>query len=125
MSRNGRRLKILAFSGLLAAAGLNVVSAGQSWAICAAPVAGHTVVVTVGVATSASPKTVISTCPAGHPVHGVGFITVGAGVGEVFLNAAFPNQPLPVGTSVPITASEDQGGGAGNWAIRTFAICAL
>lgn len=96
----------------------------QSWAICAAPVAGHTVVVTVGVATSASPKTLTSTCPAGRPVHGVGFLTVGAGVGEIFLNAAFPNPPLPVGTSVPVTASEDQGGVAGNWAIRTFAICA-
>lgn len=96
----------------------------QTWAICAAPVAGHTVVVTVGVATSASPKTLTSTCPAGRPVHGIGFITVGAGVGEIFLNAAFPNPPVPAGTSVPVTASEDQGGVAGNWAIRTFAICA-
>ena len=96
----------------------------QSWAICAAPVAGHTVVVTTSVANSASPKTQTSFCPTGRPVHGVGFQTAGSGVGEIFLNAAFPNPPLPVGTSVPVTASEDQGGVVGFWAIRTFAICA-
>ena len=95
----------------------------QSWAICAAPVAGHTMVVTSGVANSVSPKTQTSGCPAGRPVHGVGFQLAGSGVGELFLNAAFPNPPLPVGTNVPVTASEDQGGVVGFWAIRTFAIC--
>lgn len=96
----------------------------QSWAICAAPVAGHTVVITTSVANSTSPKTQTSACPAGRPVHGVGFQTAGSGVGEIFVNAAFPNPTAPVGTSVPVTASEDQGGVVGFWAIRTFAICA-
>jgi hypothetical protein len=94
----------------------------QAWAICAAPVAGHTVVVTTGVANSASPKIQISACPAGLSVHGLGF-QFGGGVGEIFLNMAFPNPAAPVGTSVPVIASEDQSGFAGNWAIRTFAIC--
>jgi len=96
----------------------------QSWAICAAPVAGHTVVITTSVANSVSPKTQTSTCPPGRPVHGIGFQTAGSGVGEIFVNAAFPNPAVPVGTSVPVTASEDQGGVVGFWAIRTFAICA-
>ena len=95
----------------------------QAWAICAAPVAGLVVVPTAGIFDSTSPKTLTSTCPVGRPVHGLGFVIVG-GTGEIFLNAAFPNPAAPVGTSVPVAASEDQTGFAGNWAIRTFAICA-
>jgi len=78
----------------------------QSWAICAAPVAGHTVVVTVGVATSASPKTLTSTCPAGRPVHGVGFLTVGAGVGE--RSSSTPPTPTRHSPSAPASRSPPQ-----------------
>ena len=96
----------------------------QAWAICAAPVAGHVVVVTTSVIDSTSPKTQISNCPAGRPVHGLGF-QFGGGTGEILLNAAFPNPPAPVGTNVPVVASEDQSGFAGNWGVRSFAICAV
>jgi hypothetical protein len=96
----------------------------QAWAICAAPVAGATMVITASAANSLSPKTQISNCPAGRPVHGVGFQFGGSGVGEIFLNMAFPNPPGPVGMNVPVVASEDQTGVVGIWAIRTFAICA-
>lgn len=95
----------------------------QAWAICAAPVAGLTVAATTSVFNSGSPKVQTSGCPAGLSVHGVGF-QFGGGTGEIFLNAAFPNPVAPVGTSVPVVASEDQTGFAGNWLIRTIAICA-
>jgi hypothetical protein len=95
----------------------------QSWAICAGPVAGQTVVITTSAFDSTSPKSQTSGCPTGLSVHGVGF-QFGGGTGEIFLNAAFPNPTAPVGTSVPVTASEDQSGFLGNWSIRTFASCA-
>ncbi|MGH8575155.1 MAG: hypothetical protein ACREX8_21680, partial [Gammaproteobacteria bacterium] len=76
-----------------------------------------------GVASSTSPKIQTSACPAGTSVHGVGF-QFGGGLGEILLNMAFPNPTVPVGTSVPVVASEDQTGFLGNWAIRTYAICA-
>lgn len=95
----------------------------QAWAICAAPVAGNVVAATTSVFDSTSPKLQTSSCPAGLAVHGVGF-QFGGGIGEIFLNAAIPNPLLPVGTQVPVLASEDQSAFAGNWAIRSFAICA-
>ncbi len=95
----------------------------EAWAICAAPVAGHVMVITASVANSVSPKTQTSICPAGRPVHGLGFQFGGSGVGELFLNTAYPNPTVPFGANVPITASEDQTGVVGFWAIRTFAIC--
>lgn len=95
----------------------------QAWAICAAPVAGHTVVITTSPINSASPKVQTAVCPAGLSVHGLGFQFGGVGVGEIFLNMAFPNPVAPVGTNVPVGASEDQSGVVGNWAVRTFAIC--
>ncbi|HEY0640447.1 MAG TPA: hypothetical protein VGD67_22690 [Pseudonocardiaceae bacterium] len=95
----------------------------QSWAICASPVPGHSVSVTTGVIDSTSPKTQVANCPGGTFVHGVGFQFGGVGVGEIFLNLVFPN-PMPVGTGVPVVASEDQTGVAGNWGIRTYAVCA-
>lgn len=95
----------------------------QAWAICAAPVAGHTVAVTTSLGNSFSPKAQTATCPAGLSVHGVGF-QFGGGTGEILLNAASPSPAAPVGTSVPVLASEDQGGFAGNWAIRSYASCA-
>ena len=94
----------------------------QSWAICAGPV-GQTVATSSSAVDSTSPKTQTAACPPSLLVHGVGFQLAG-GTGEIFLNAAFPNPSAPVGTSVPVTASEDQSGFAGNWSIRTFASCA-
>lgn len=96
----------------------------QAWAICtAAPVAGHIAVSTSGASSSVSPKTTTSTCPAGRPVHGLGF-QLGGSLPDLFLNAAYPNPQAPVGTSVPVTFSEGQAGLIGLWAIRTVAICA-
>lgn len=95
----------------------------QSWGICAAPVAGAVMVATTSVIDSSSPKVQISNCPAGLSVHGLGF-QFGGGVGEIMLNMAFPNPAAPVGTGVPVVASEDQTGFAGNWGVRTFASCA-
>lgn len=95
----------------------------QAWAICAAPVPGAVVVITTSVIDSASPKVQISNCPAGRMVHGLGF-QFGGGTGEIFLNVAFPNPPAGVGFNVPVVGSEDQSGFAGNWGVRTFAICA-
>ena len=95
----------------------------QAWAICALPVAGYTVVSTASVSDSTSPKALISGCPAGTAVHGLGFLLSG-GTGEILLNMAFPNPAAPVGTGVPVVASEDQSGFAGNWSTRSYAICA-
>ncbi|HEY0638756.1 MAG TPA: hypothetical protein VGD67_13985 [Pseudonocardiaceae bacterium] len=95
----------------------------QVWAICTAPVAGHTVVSTAGVSNSASPKTTSSVCPAGSFMHGVGF-QLGGSWPDLFLNGASPTPAAPVGTSVPVTVSEDQSGLVGFWAIRTVIICA-
>jgi hypothetical protein len=96
----------------------------QTWAICAAPVAGHTVMTTASVTDSASPKSQTSGCPAGTAVHGLGF-QLNGGTGEILLNMAYPNPAAPVGTNVPVVASEELGGFAGNWGIRTHAICAI
>jgi hypothetical protein len=95
----------------------------EAWAICAAPVPGLTVVVSTSPSDSTSPKAQTAGCPAGLFVHGVGF-QFGGGTGEILLNADFPNPAAPVGTNVPAAASEDQSAFAGNWALRTFAICA-
>jgi len=95
-----------------------------AWAICANVVPGYTVVATVSVIDSSSPKTHTAACPAGRSVHGVGFLLSAIGIGEVFLNAVVPNPLAPLGTAVPVVASEDQGGVAGNWGLRTYAICA-
>lgn len=95
----------------------------QAWAVCADPVPGHTVAVTMSVIDSLQPKLQISPCPAGDLVHGIGFELFG-GVGEVFLNLAMPNPIGPVGTAVPVVASEDQTGTLAVWGIRTHAVCA-
>ncbi len=96
-----------------------------AWAICAAPTPGATTVVTISASNSASPKTQFANCPTTRPVHGIGFQFGGAGVGEIFLNIAIPNPLLPVGTNVPVVASEDQSGVAGNWSVSTYAICTI
>lgn len=96
----------------------------SAWAICANPVGGHVLTSTPSASNSLSPKTQQNDCPTGRPVHGVGFVFGGAGVGEVFLNAAYPTPAVPVGTAVPVTASEDQSGVLGSWDVRSYAICA-
>lgn len=95
----------------------------QSWAICVVPVGAQPMVTTVSAGNSVSPKTQSSWCTPSTYVHGVGFQL--GGVGELFLNAAFPNPPnfLPGAINVPVQVSEDQSGYAGNWGIRTMAIC--
>lgn len=93
----------------------------QAWAICTS-ILGHTWISTSGVANSTSPKTTTSTCPAGQSVHSVGF-QLGGSTPDLFLNAAYPTPAAPVGTSVPVTFSEGQGGLVGFWAIRTVAVC--
>lgn len=95
----------------------------QAWAICTAPIAGENVVSTAGAANSTSPRTTSSVCPAGQSVHSLGF-QLGGSLPDLFLNAAFPSPQSPLGTSVPVTFSEGQGGLVGFWSIRTIAICA-
>jgi hypothetical protein len=95
----------------------------QAWAICAAPVPVYNIATASTLFDSMTPKNQTAVCPAGTSVHGVGFDIAG-GPGEIFLNMAFPNPMAPVGTSVPVVASEDQTLFAGNWGFRVFAICA-
>jgi len=95
----------------------------QAWAICTSPIAGENVVSTAGATNSTSPKTTTAVCPTGQSVHSLGF-QLGGSLPDLFLNAAFPSPQSPVGTSVPVTFSEGQGGLVGFWSIRTIAICA-
>jgi hypothetical protein len=93
-----------------------------AWAICALPVAGHSVAMVSSVFDSTSPKGASASCPAGTAAHGTG-VLIRNGLGEVYLNAVVP-APAGVPTAVRSIGFEDQTGYAGNWFIRSYAICA-
>jgi hypothetical protein len=93
-----------------------------AWAICADPVAGHSVEAVSTPFDSTSPKAALVTCPAGTAAHGTG-VLISGGAGEVGL-AEIVLAPSPVPTVVRALAYEDQTTYANNWRVRTYAICA-
>jgi hypothetical protein len=112
-------LKAVTVRGMEDGDGTTVNWSVTAHAICANPVAG------LGRAVAASPndssdKAVQADCPAGKRATGVGAELAGGG-GEVVLDGLFP---LPGLTTGRVEGSEDEGGTAGNWLVRSFAICA-
>jgi hypothetical protein len=70
--------------------------------------------------TSSSNKSVTATCPSGKNLLGTGAEIVG-GLGQVVLDDLTPNDAL---SSVIVTGLEDGTGFAGEWFLRSYAICA-
>lgn len=86
-------------------------------AVCALPVAGHTVVSASSTSTSAN-KQVTATCPTGTRVLAAGW-SLGGSDGEVFLNQVAQNVDR-----VSVTGMEDQDGFADTWRLTAYAVCA-
>jgi len=95
---------------------------GAAWdlkvfGVCAAQPVGYTVV-TAGSVSNSSNKGMDAVCPAGTSPTGGGFEITG-GLGQTFAERLWYDT-----TSVHAGGREDDDGNAGNWDIRTTAICA-
>jgi hypothetical protein len=94
-----------------------------AYAQCAPLLPGLVRVMTNGPASSASPQTVIASCPGGTTALGIGY-DVGNGFGEVLVNQVVPNGGIGVAADqVTVTAHED-GVYAANWTLIAYLVCA-
>jgi hypothetical protein len=91
-----------------------------TWAVCADPVPGLTLVTKIGTRNAIANKTIFVDCPAGTRVHAVGGDIQG-GNGQVVLSSLYPQTGL---ASAMLQARADATGYAGTWLIRVFAVCA-
>jgi hypothetical protein len=114
MARARLRMMIVAFSGLLIAAGLTVVMAAPAAAI------PGLVNVTVTSPLNSANKATIAPCPAGLKVVGGGARLTFA-TGEVAITYM---APTPAGDGFEARANEDVTGYGGNWGLVVTAICA-
>src|SRR5688572_3957905 len=92
---------------------------GASTATAAAP--GLEVVTTATGSDSASPKSIVATCPVGKRVVGTGMYIDGSGGAQ---SHVVLSEIVPASTTVRVTAHEGQGGTAATWWLRAFAVCA-
>lgn len=91
----------------------------RAFAVCADPLPGYQIVSQTSLRNSDDGKSRSASCPGGTRVLGGGAELTG-GLGQVVIN-----RMLPGNTSVDATGFEDQDGQSGNWALRTFAVCAV
>jgi hypothetical protein len=91
-----------------------------AYAVCANPVEGAERVFATSLTDSQTIKSVTATCPAGKQLTGVGG-EIGGGGGEVVLDELTPTADL---TGVGVVGVEDEDGTAGDWLVRSFALCA-
>ncbi|MBA9002472.1 hypothetical protein [Thermomonospora cellulosilytica] len=91
-----------------------------TWAVCADPMPGLTLITKTGTQSTAQSKAIFADCPAGTKVHAVGG-DVHGGNGQVVLNSLYPQTGL---TSAMLQARVDPTGYTGLWQTRIFAICA-
>lgn len=92
----------------------------STWAICADPVPGLTLVTKTGTRSAGQSKAIFADCPTGTKVHAVGG-DIHGGNGQVVLNSLYPQAGL---ASAMLQARTDVTGYAGLWQVRIFAICA-
>jgi hypothetical protein len=111
-----RVVMTIALTGLAAAGGLVAATPARA-------VGGIQVVYAASATDSAASKSATATCPAGRVVYGGGGVVDGGTGPHVRLSGLRPVVTLLGASGFRATASEDETGYAGHWAIRAFAIC--
>jgi hypothetical protein len=92
----------------------------STWAVCAEPMPGLTLVTKLGTRSAGQSKAIFVDCPAGTKVHAAGGDIHGAN-GQVVVSSLYPQAGLG---SVMLQARVDPTGFAGLWQLRVFAVCA-
>jgi hypothetical protein len=101
--------------------GTNASWSVKSYAICASPPAGLTLVSAQSGLDSNSPKSATATCPGGKSVLGTGAEISSASQHQITLSSIVPSANL---TSVTAGATEIGGGTNATWSLKAYAICA-
>ncbi|BCL15911.1 hypothetical protein [Micromonospora sagamiensis] len=94
-----------------------------AYAICANPVAGLSRITVLSAIDSGDFRSVVAACPTGKVLTGGGFEVNGA-TGEAVVDDFTPNGGVATAPVLVVSGAYEEDPFAGNWDIRSFAICA-